>query len=408
MGVWRCPKFEPIRARSSCTGMPMSCAGRGRPLRRPVVVTTSTGRPASCSTNVVRPRVARDTARSSAGSVRARVHAPGAAGRDGLHRSLQRVGRPEGVREVGCDAHPPTVGDVVGPRLLTTYNQLVVCWSCDREQRGPGGRPVPRALRPHPARHPAPRAGRGALGHGPGGEYDMSFAAVQKHVAVLERAGLLNKRRSGREQLASGDVEAVRSVASMLDELESVWRGRVARIDDTTHARRTDMPVTDITKDVDARTLDHHGGVRRTGRAGLGAVCRPAPARAGLGPAGVPGDLRRPRAAPGRPDDLLHDLTRGREVRRLLGHQGGRRAAAASPSDDGFADDDLQPNPDLPVVAERLHLQPRRRWHPGRVHAAPTTPPRRCRRCSTWASRRAPRSAINQIDGFLANNTQNA
>ena len=59
----------------------------------------------------------------------------------------------------------------------------------------------------------------------------MSFAAVQKHVAVLEKAGLLNKRRSGREQLASGDVEAVRSVASMLDELESVWRGRVARID---------------------------------------------------------------------------------------------------------------------------------------------------------------------------------
>ena len=61
--------------------------------------------------------------------------------------------------------------------------------------------------------------------------YDMSFAAVQKHVAVLERAGLLTKRRSGREQLASGDVDAVRSVASMLDELESVWRGRVARID---------------------------------------------------------------------------------------------------------------------------------------------------------------------------------
>lgn len=61
--------------------------------------------------------------------------------------------------------------------------------------------------------------------------YDMSFAAVQKHVAVLERAGLLTKRRQGREQLASGDVEAVRSVASMLDELEAVWRGRVARID---------------------------------------------------------------------------------------------------------------------------------------------------------------------------------
>lgn len=63
-------------------------------------------------------------------------------------------------------------------------------------------------------------------------KYDMSFAAVQKHVAVLERAGLLTKRRSGREQLARGDVAAVRSVGSMLSELETIWRGRVARIDD--------------------------------------------------------------------------------------------------------------------------------------------------------------------------------
>jgi DNA-binding transcriptional ArsR family regulator len=62
-------------------------------------------------------------------------------------------------------------------------------------------------------------------------KYDMSFAAVQKHVAVLEKAGLLTKRRSGREHLASGDVEVVRSVASMLAELEDVWRGRIARID---------------------------------------------------------------------------------------------------------------------------------------------------------------------------------
>ena len=62
--------------------------------------------------------------------------------------------------------------------------------------------------------------------------YDMSFAAVQKHVAVLEKAGLLTKRRSGREQLASGDVTAVRSVGSMLTDLEQVWRGRIARIDE--------------------------------------------------------------------------------------------------------------------------------------------------------------------------------
>jgi DNA-binding transcriptional ArsR family regulator len=63
-------------------------------------------------------------------------------------------------------------------------------------------------------------------------KYDMSFAAVRKHVAVLEKAGLLTKRRSGREQLASGDVETVRSVAGMLTELEQVWRSRIARIDE--------------------------------------------------------------------------------------------------------------------------------------------------------------------------------
>jgi DNA-binding transcriptional ArsR family regulator len=63
-------------------------------------------------------------------------------------------------------------------------------------------------------------------------KYAMSFAAVQKHVAVLEKAGLLSKRRNGREQLASGDVQAVRSVGSMLTELEQLWRGRIARIDE--------------------------------------------------------------------------------------------------------------------------------------------------------------------------------
>ena len=63
-------------------------------------------------------------------------------------------------------------------------------------------------------------------------DYDMSFAAVQKHVAVLERAGLLTKRRQGREALASGDVEAVRSVGRMLTELEALWRGRIQRMDE--------------------------------------------------------------------------------------------------------------------------------------------------------------------------------
>lgn len=63
-------------------------------------------------------------------------------------------------------------------------------------------------------------------------EYDMSFAAVQKHVAVLERAGLVKKRQQGREALATGEVEAVRSAAVLLQELEGIWRGRIDRIDE--------------------------------------------------------------------------------------------------------------------------------------------------------------------------------
>ena len=59
--------------------------------------------------------------------------------------------------------------------------------------------------------------------------YQMSFAAVQKHVVVLERAGLVAKRRRGREQLVSGSIDAVRDAQRLLDQLEAVWRHRLER-----------------------------------------------------------------------------------------------------------------------------------------------------------------------------------
>ena len=62
--------------------------------------------------------------------------------------------------------------------------------------------------------------------------YPMSFAAVQKHVAVMERAGLITKERSGRKQLVRTDAEAVGRVRQVLDELEATWRGRVDRMSD--------------------------------------------------------------------------------------------------------------------------------------------------------------------------------
>ena len=60
--------------------------------------------------------------------------------------------------------------------------------------------------------------------------YPMSFAAVQKHVAVLEGAGLVTKRRHGREQLVSGNVDTMHKTSRLLDQLEAVWTGRIDRI----------------------------------------------------------------------------------------------------------------------------------------------------------------------------------
>jgi DNA-binding transcriptional ArsR family regulator len=62
--------------------------------------------------------------------------------------------------------------------------------------------------------------------------YPMSFAAVQKHVAVLERAGLVTKERRGREQLVRTDVRAVGRARQALADLEATWRGRVDRMSD--------------------------------------------------------------------------------------------------------------------------------------------------------------------------------
>ncbi len=62
--------------------------------------------------------------------------------------------------------------------------------------------------------------------------YPMSVAAVQKHVGVLERAGLVAKDRRGREQIVRCRPEAVKAARHLLDEIEELWRGRIDRITD--------------------------------------------------------------------------------------------------------------------------------------------------------------------------------
>jgi DNA-binding transcriptional ArsR family regulator len=60
--------------------------------------------------------------------------------------------------------------------------------------------------------------------------YEMSFAGVQKHVAVLERALLVSKRRSGREQIVSGNASTLRTAAALLDAYERLWIERATQI----------------------------------------------------------------------------------------------------------------------------------------------------------------------------------
>src|SRR3954454_24796771 len=60
--------------------------------------------------------------------------------------------------------------------------------------------------------------------------YPMSFAAVQKHVAVLERAGLVTKRKRGREQLVEAAPDALAQARQVIEGLEKVWRDRVERM----------------------------------------------------------------------------------------------------------------------------------------------------------------------------------
>ena len=61
--------------------------------------------------------------------------------------------------------------------------------------------------------------------------YPMSFAAVQKHVAVLERAGLVHKHRIGRRKVVRTNLEGLRVARRLLDRYEDRWRERVDRMD---------------------------------------------------------------------------------------------------------------------------------------------------------------------------------
>ncbi|MCB0885247.1 MAG: helix-turn-helix transcriptional regulator [Propionibacteriaceae bacterium] len=63
-------------------------------------------------------------------------------------------------------------------------------------------------------------------------DYDMSFAAVQKHVAVLEGAGLVTKIPSGRERRVRANPETISKAQALLDHFTRLWQSRISRLDD--------------------------------------------------------------------------------------------------------------------------------------------------------------------------------
>jgi DNA-binding transcriptional ArsR family regulator len=62
--------------------------------------------------------------------------------------------------------------------------------------------------------------------------YPMSFAAVQKHVAVLERAALVTKQRIGRRKVVRTNLAGLHAARRVLDHYEELWRGRIDRMTD--------------------------------------------------------------------------------------------------------------------------------------------------------------------------------
>ncbi len=60
--------------------------------------------------------------------------------------------------------------------------------------------------------------------------YSFSFAAIQKHVAVLERAVLVTKERRGREQIVHANGPTIAQAIGLLDQYKTLWTDRADRI----------------------------------------------------------------------------------------------------------------------------------------------------------------------------------
>lgn len=81
--------------------------------------------------------------------------------------------------------------------------------------------------------HPTRRAIIGRLANGPARfldvaePFDTALNAVTKHLKLLERAGLIERRKQGREVIISFRAEPLRKVAGWVHEYERFWNERL-------------------------------------------------------------------------------------------------------------------------------------------------------------------------------------
>ena len=81
--------------------------------------------------------------------------------------------------------------------------------------------------------HPTRRAIIGRLANGPARfldiakPFDTALNAVSKHLKLLERAGLIERRKLGREVYTSFRAEPLRQVAAWVHEYERFWNARL-------------------------------------------------------------------------------------------------------------------------------------------------------------------------------------
>ncbi len=61
-------------------------------------------------------------------------------------------------------------------------------------------------------------------------QYEVSFAAIQKHVSVLERASLVTKRVQGRQKLVRNNGDTLHRATELLARYERIWTQRIEAI----------------------------------------------------------------------------------------------------------------------------------------------------------------------------------